>query len=421
MIEMLKSFIRDKNGQVATTFALCSLPILIGTTLAIDVQRAQSSKTQLMSSLDAAALAAIIRQDLSNTERQEYAIEFFHNMAPSEDGFSVKVVGSDDETLTLQGGSKIETTLAGIVGKNRIANQETVTSEPTKQHIIIYLLALDPNGARSLEVTKGATFGAPTCSVQVNSTHQLAAVTDHGGQAMAKDFCVSGKASGRFEPHMNTSCGQVEDPYADLAAPAYEKCIDPLVVQKTLSQWQANSHEHGVVLEPGVYCGGLELVEKVVYFSPGTYVMKDGPLFLGLGSKVVAKDVTFVMQGDDSYLDIDRGSSFEIKAPRDGRYAGLAFFQDRRSLTTSPYNYPNTETVIRSGGNLRITGTAYFPTQKIRFIGGSILASQAPSTSFTAYNLSFDDGAKIEVAVNHVSAGLPPILTRSDEGARLVR
>jgi len=126
MIEILKNFIRDKNGQVATTFALCSLPILIGTTLAIDVQRAQSNKTQLMSSLDAAALAAIIRQDLSNSERQEYAIDFFHNMAPSEDGFSVKVIDSDEDTLTLQGGRKLTRHLQVLLVKIALQTKKSL-------------------------------------------------------------------------------------------------------------------------------------------------------------------------------------------------------------------------------------------------------------------------------------------------------
>lgn len=153
MIERLKHFfLQDTRGHVATTFALCALPVMIGTTLAIDAQRAQSGKTQLIASLDAAALAAIIRQDLSDRERSEYAIEYFYQMASQHDGFRVAVKNSDADTLTLTGRSKVTTTLAGVVGKNEITTIETVTSMLTKQHIIC-LLALDPDGERALEVT----------------------------------------------------------------------------------------------------------------------------------------------------------------------------------------------------------------------------------------------------------------------------
>ena len=68
-----------------------------------------------------------------------------------------------------------------------------------------------------------------------------------------------------------------------------------------------------------------------------------------------------------------------------------------------------------------MVGTAYLPEQRIEFIGGSISEAQAPATSFIGYQLLFDEGAKISVAVDHQTAGLPPLLPRSDESARIVQ
>ena len=61
------------------------------------------------------------------------------------------------------------------------------------------------------------------------------------------------------------------------------------------------------------------------------------------------------------------------------------------------------------------------PAQKVVFSGGALTASQAPATSFIAYNIEIREGSSIEVDVDHVAGDIPPILPRSDEGTRLTR
>jgi len=47
--------------------------------------------------------------------------------------------------------------------------------------------------------------------------------------------------------------------------------------------------------------------------------------------------------------------------------------------------------------------------------------SAAPATSFIAHNILFSGEAKVNVNVDHEKGGVPPIMPRSDEGARLVQ
>jgi len=70
---------------------------------------------------------------------------------------------------------------------------------------------------------------------------------------------------------------------------------------------------------------------------------------------------------------------------------------------------------------MKITGTVYFPTQEVLIGGGSGLGAQAPATSFIGYRVSFREGSQIVVKSDHQTAGLPPLLPRSDASARLIQ
>jgi len=226
----------------------------------------------------------------------------------------------------------------------------------------------------------------------------------------------------------NTDCSTIDDPYKHRRIPGPGTCLDPAAINSKLDDWRAevffdnigNLSDPQVILEPGTYCGGLELLRKNVAFAPGEYIIKDGPLIFGVGTRVVADGVTFVFSGNDAYLDIYDGGKLEFMAPKRGALAGLVFAQHVEAQFGKAAILPHAESIIRSGGELSITGTAYLPTQKIIFKGGSLSSAQAPSTSFIAHQLEITDGAKVEIAVDHQVAGLPPILPRSDESARLV-
>ena len=147
--------------------------------------------------------------------------------------------------------------------------------------------------------------------------------------------------------------------------------------------------------------------------------MKDGPLVLDAGSNLVAKDVTVVLQGNDAVLKATSTATAAFKAPSEGKFAGMAFFQDIHSNAKNFTTLPTGTSVVGTASNISIIGTAYLPEQKIDFLGGSFLDNQAPATSFIAYKISMSLGSVVEVAVDNDTAGLPPIEPRSDDGARL--
>jgi len=414
----MRKYCEDNQGQIAVWFAILALPLLAFTTYAVDTMNAEKEKTQLLAALDDAALAAVSRQNITDSERSAYATEYFFQNYDDRKDIEFEVLDSSSNRVELSGKTSVPITFADAAGIEAISIKQYSAAELTKGDIIC-MLVLDPDGDRSFVVTGGSRFTTQNCSVQVNSTSERAAVVEHGATATAKDFCVSGGAgdTGQYKPHVNTECSSVADPYINLVAPKADPCIDRKKVNETLDHFLASVE--AVDLEPGTYCGGLELKSKVVNFLPGTYVIKDGPLELEDFTRATAQDVTFVFSGRKSTLKLGQGSQFDIKAPNAGPLAGLALYQDTSGRRLR--RLPEAESHILDASGLRIIGTAYMPAQKVVFSGGALTASQAPATSFIAYNIEIREGSSIEVDVDHVAGDIPPILPRSDEGTRLTR
>ena len=181
--------------------------------------------------------------------------------------------------------------------------------------------------------------------------------------------------------------------------------------------------ENGVYY-PGTYCGGLTVDGLNVTFMPGTYIIKDGPLTFKNGASASAQDVSFVLSGMNAVLTVETGSYVNVKAPRSGPMAGLAFYQDQQSSSFGLQKNiapPTAVNLLSSGGELNVTGTMYFPTQALEVVGDSVLGAKAPATSFIAHQVTFSGKTKAEVQVDHVKGGIPPMLPRSDDGARLIQ
>jgi Flp pilus assembly protein TadG len=413
------AFRAAQDGHVAVIFALAAVPLLVVTTTALDMHQLDRVETSMAAALDNAALAAVANQSITEDERAVLAKQvFWENVTNNPERISLEVVSSDPARVELSATAIVPTSLLAITGRQTFEAQSESAATVTRGGVVC-MMTLDPSSAGSFEVTSGATLNADTCAVQVNSTHSSAAIVNHGGRAKAADFCIAGGASGPFEPFVNSECGVITDPYLNRQAPDTGDCVDGTELLDLLATWQAESS--GVTLKPGTYCGGLTLRGKNVTFEPGVYTIKDGPIFFDYGTQAKAEGVTFVLQGQNAFLDVHEGSSVSISAPKSGPTAGLAFFQDVHTDSKNFPSLPSGRSTIRSGGKVEIIGTVYLPHQVVSFKGGSLLQSQAPATSFIGYRIHISDAAKIGVAVDHRSAGLPPIEPRHDESVRLER
>jgi len=443
---LLKKFSRNESGHVAVATAVLALPLMLGVSVAVDSHRAERNRIQLQSALDSASLAAVSDQRLTADERSAYAEKRFWANISQDDSIKFNVVSSEDHFIEIEAKMTVPTLFASIVGRDTMVFAESSAAEIVKGKTVC-MLALDPDSARSFEVSHGATLDA-NCSIQVNSLHKQASVVDLGGKASAYNFCIGGGASGDHYPFVNTECATLEDPYAKVDIPApTDQCVDQAKLNTLILDWRserdavenhaidedlrwAQATSEGRVwyptyfeknrLSPGNYCEGLFLKGKEFILEPGEYHITGGSLVFGLGTEIVGEGVTFVLH-NDAHIEIRDGSILNIKGPNSGPYDGLVIAQNLENKSMLDPKYPNITSTITDGAKLNLLGTVYLPSHKIQFLGGSLSKTHAPATSFIAHQISVSDGADIGVSADHLAAGITPIQPRSDDGARLIR
>ena len=443
--DLFSRFKRDESGQFAVITAFVGIPLVMIAGFAVDMNHAVRKRADISAALDTAALASVIPAELNTSQREAYAREMFAKNYAGDLTVNLDVLATR-ERVDMHASAQVPSLFGGIVGVDGLSVAEDSAAVITRSDVVC-VMALDPTGQKAIEFRDYATFKAPSCSVQVNSNHPRALYSTLTKPPLASSFCVVGGSYGKFEPIVKHQCSPVADPYKDLQMPTEELppinfanfslssiCDRSKVSGKNkvqdLSGFQTVSGKKvisNVTLNPGIYCFGLKVDGANVKFNPGIYHMW-GDLEFTSFAGAWGEDVTIILKGTRNTLTIKNGAQVYLKAPSSGPTAGLVFWQEYVELidylfgrdTPAPDRVTGTST-ISSGGGLQIIGTAYFPTQKLKISSISPVASQSPATSFIAYQIEFSKRANMEVHVDHEKGGIPPILPRSDESARLVK
>jgi len=74
----MQGLITDQSGQFSLWLGIAALPLLALTTFVIDITSVENKKASLKGALDAAALAAVSNQSLTQDKRRLYASEHFN-------------------------------------------------------------------------------------------------------------------------------------------------------------------------------------------------------------------------------------------------------------------------------------------------------------------------------------------------------
>ena len=454
MPQLLQHFLSRSDGSLATWTAVAAFPLTMAAALAIDMQSATTHRSDIQNAADAAVLAAALHGGLSVQEKEGLAKrQFFDGYSgDTQDILDVRARATGNR-VDLEIDAKFPSKLSYFTS---VANPTftTARSAETTAEDTICVLALNPDARASVTIDEEVRFSAESCSVQANSSHTLAMLNQSRFTPVAKGFCATGGTSGSFAPEANSECAPVADPYADLPPPQRGTCEpetkfkdvlrnrpgdddgnpfgpNPALTNITLSPVLGTLLPEHVpldlddspnvvvdleILTPGTYCGGLTLAGRDVRMLPGEYIMQDGPFVVKDGATVQADGVLVALSGKKAKLKVEDGGSIDITAPATGPRAGIAIMED-----TTTKEKDKMRSTIRDGA-MSLTGTLYLPRHDLEIKGGaSNVGAQAPATSFIVDTISIMGSGTVGVSVDHISAGLPAIQPRSDEGARLIR
>jgi hypothetical protein len=268
------------------------------------------------------------------------------------------------------------------------------------------IYALDPgaSGAVSIGGSAGLTS---SCGIFVNSNDGSALGTNGGGTLSATEYDVVGGVSTHYTltPTPNTGVSPTSDPLANLPVPASPNYICDYT-NYTASNWS------NPTLNPGVYCGGINVGNNTYTLNSGTYILVGGGLSTqSSNSTINGSGVTFyntygatTTQGTFAYspISIAANSNVNLTAPTTGTYAGILFFEDRSAPTNSD-TYGGGSTAVYEGviyarnANITMYGNSGVNTKYTLVVANTI--SLVGTTTFNDDYSSLPNGSPIQKVV----------------------
>ena len=193
------------------------------------------------------------------------------------------------------------------------------------------------------------------------------------------------------------------DPFASMTKPTVGACN------------YTNYHPANIeTLQPGVYCGGLNISSVTVTFAPGLYIIKDGLLQPSGGAQMTGSGVSFFLTGNNAGVQTSGGSSWHVSAMKTGTLAGFVFFLD-------PNGHQAGSSELSGTSELYFEGVIYLPKQILKLSGGSNTYTASPFTAYIAdtYDMSSSSTLNISSDPTKTSAPIPSALVTANTGGRL--
>lgn len=432
------SSIDDQRGQVLVLFALMVTVLLLLSTLLFDAANALVTRRRLQDSADAAALKAaslLLGGSVSGcapagSSSPRKVVEDTAIVAANANATDSVTVSCPSGWNNIAVKVRIETSAPSFFGLFFGRGDMAVSAEGTAvnggvtggKFSVVELNPYNPSWPNAYRGCPSVLIsGGPDIAFD-GSVHVDSACPASGGGALATNgnaatltfnngagiWLVGGFSPGPLviTPYPQTNQPTLKDPLAGLPAIP----ISSLPVRRSSRLTVSNST---VVLEPGVYTGGIRLNNtSVAFLHPGIYVIDGGGIDLGAQSamfSIAASSSGFSYAQNEpaattaanwnancptatcgvliyntgttsslSNLALGGGTALMLR-PYHSNYDGtgtnrieydkLLFWQSASPVPTSSYSQP--EVQLHGGGAVDLSGTVYAPSAKVYLTGGS--------------------------------------------------
>ena len=394
-----RPFASEIGGGVLAVFAILIPVLLAAVAVVIQLVGAAKIKADLQDGLDNAVLAGLA--DAGGPDQQVQRAElYFRTNLPAFSGRSIQLdppsFQTGDGWLSGALHAKIDDDLMKLVGVSRRIDLD-VSARAVLDTGPVCILVLEPTDARALDLAGTARLDAPECVVQVDSAHRHALTQEGHPQLVAKRVRVVGGYTGdgyNLPPMVGTA--SVRDPLTMTTAstfPAHDDCP---------GEGTARVINSDRTLQPGTYCGGLNIIAGAsVRLMPGVYVMDGGPLSMSARTALVGEEVTIAFTGARATLDAAGNSRIRLTSPKIGAYRNIQFLQDtgdtalRRANQT--FSVGGGQADERDGTEFDIDGMIYVPDMHLRFFAVGRQTINSPSLAIVARRLTIRGGASLTV------------------------
>lgn len=394
-----QSFVQNENGSLPIIFALTLIPLMGVLGLAIDGGRIYAARQKLQVVVDIAALAGARQPTLSDAERMSAAQAAFgaNGSARATVAGLTPTVSIDNSVLKVTAQTRIPTLFMQVLSGDSSGTPISVTgasqfSQPGALVGQACVLALNSDDPWGLNMGSSSALDA-NCGAYVNNRISRA-INLGSGEITTTFTAVVGDwetdSAFTYNPLPVHIAGPLADPLAGLTPPAAGLC----------SHSNMRVKDGGpLILDPGVYCGGLEIsATSLVTFRPGVYIIENGPFKMGSSSQAAGDGVFFYLAGDAAVIDWGSGARMNFKAPASGAYMGMLIWSS--GVQSSP-------NVLGLHTTSVLQGTVYSPDTKVIIGCNGAVGASAEWTVWVVRSLEVGSGATLQVRSDYAISSTP--------------
>lgn len=161
-----KKFFKNTSGNIASTFTIMALPIMLSIGATIDYSNSLSVTSKVQAASDTAAIAAILSLDEGNTHTEaiQTAEKVFHSNLPANDiydAYTPKITFNDNgirNTINVRVNGDIQNRFMQLVGIKTVplnVHSRTITTYPREEITLVLDISQSMEGSR-LDAMKAA-------------------------------------------------------------------------------------------------------------------------------------------------------------------------------------------------------------------------------------------------------------------------
>ncbi|CAN0337802.1 unnamed protein product, partial [Phaeothamnion confervicola] len=200
------------------------------------------------------------------------------------------------------------------------------------------------------------------------------------------------------------------DPFATVGAyvtpySSYRSTFDTPALPATCKASNLNLKKGSFTLEPGRYCGGINIqAGATVTLQAGIYTIDNGIFNVQAGASITGNNVLLYFRGADAHMTIIGGGTVNLKGRKtDNSYAGFL-------AIAAPDAWRGLDSNIQGGGSFTMVGMIYMPTQRIIITGNGDSNASSDFFGVIAKSIQFRGNGYFYFKPYNASSGMPDIM-----------
>jgi Flp pilus assembly protein TadG len=423
----MKGLRRHARGQIILLVSISMIALIGFAALAVDIGYMYSTRRNMQTAADAAAIAGA--NTLQTTNSGNYAqaaadVATLNGFTNGQNGVSVTAgaptsgpYSGNANYVQVNVSEAVPTYFLRVLGYNTLNVAVSAVAGTVSGTGCIY--ALDPSASGAISLSGNINITA-SCGIIDNSSSSSALTGNGNGTVNTSYTGVAGNysksSSFNFTPTPKISIAPASDPLGGITAPTgYTSNATYTQLSTTNSgNYPVSGNNQTVTVPPSIYGGGISIAgnNTVVTFSSANY--GNGITVSGNVSSATFNSGTYQNGGSGNSISISANATTTFNANGNYVFAGRLTLSGNNTVTLSPGTYYggisisgnatvtfNPGTYILAGGGLSVTGNSTLTGTGVTFYN-----SYSKNYAYQPINLAGNETANLSAPTSGSLAGM---------------